>query len=182
MTRRAEGIKSLERLRKSGLSGKFVRLAALVFVACCAVAQAAFTGSQISAWPGATELVQPAQLASSLKSVARDRPLIIQVGFRVLYVQAHIPGSEFIGPGSSPDAIRQLHRRVESLPRTQSIVLYCGCCPWDRCPNIKPAFAELHSMGFHNVKVLYVAQNFGKDWVDKGYPVDRSDQKAPGQR
>jgi hypothetical protein len=26
-------------------------------------------------------------------------------------------------------------------------------------------------MGFTNVKVLYIADNFGKDWVDKGYPV-----------
>jgi hypothetical protein len=25
-------------------------------------------------------------------------------------------------------------------------------------------------MGFSNVKVLYVANNFGTDWVDKGYP------------
>jgi hypothetical protein len=26
-------------------------------------------------------------------------------------------------------------------------------------------------MGFTNVKVLYIANNFGADWVEKGYPV-----------
>jgi hypothetical protein len=28
-------------------------------------------------------------------------------------------------------------------------------------------------MGFTNVKVLYIAQNFGADWVNKGYPVEQ---------
>jgi len=63
-----------------------------------------------------------------------------------------------------------LRKRVKSLPHTQAIVLYCGCCPWSHCPNIRPAFKELSAMGFSNVKVLYVANNFGTDWVDKGYP------------
>jgi hypothetical protein len=30
-------------------------------------------------------------------------------------------------------------------------------------------------MGFTNVKVLYLASNFGVDWVDKGYPVAKGD-------
>jgi hypothetical protein len=28
-------------------------------------------------------------------------------------------------------------------------------------------------MGFTNVKVLYLTDNFGTDWADKGYPVER---------
>ena len=28
-------------------------------------------------------------------------------------------------------------------------------------------------MGFTNVKVLYLADNLGANWVDKGYPVER---------
>lgn len=127
-----------------------------------------------SATPG-PEPIQPEDLVSVLKSSKVPKPLIIQVGFRVLYVQAHIPGSEYIGPASSPDSIRQLRKRVESLPRTQSIVLYCGCCPWNKCPNVNPASKELHSMGFKNVKILYIANNFGADWVDKGYPVAKGE-------
>ena len=126
--------------------------------------------------PAASDLIQPEQLANAVKSAAAVKPIIIQVGFRILFTQAHIPGSEFIGPGNSPDAIRQLRRRVETLPRLQSIVIYCGCCPWSDCPNVNPAYRELRFMGFRNVKILYIANNFGKDWVEKGYPVEKGAQ------
>ena len=121
--------------------------------------------------PNGSDLIQPEELVNVLRSLKSAKPLIMQVGFHVLYAQAHIPGSEYIGPSSSPEGIGQLRKRVESLPRTQFIVLYCGCCPWSKCPNVTPAYKELRSMGFKNVKVLYIASNFGADWVDKGYPV-----------
>jgi rhodanese-related sulfurtransferase len=35
-----------------------------------------------------------------------------------------------------------------------------------------PAFRRLREMGFTNVKALYLANNLGTDWVDKGYPVE----------
>lgn len=124
---------------------------------------------------GGPQLIKPEDLVNSLKSAKGSNPLIIQVGFRVLYVQAHVPGSEYIGPASSAEGIRQLRKRVEALPRTQSIVLYCGCCPWDKCPNVNPAYKELRAMGFTSVRVLYIADNFGKDWVDKGYPVAKGE-------
>lgn len=118
-------------------------------------------------------LIQPAELVSILKATTGPRPLVIQVGFRVLYLQAHIPGSEYIGPASSPEGMALLRKRVEALPRAQPIVIYCGCCPWVRCPTVNPAYDALRAMGFTNVKVLYIASNFGDDWVQKGYPVAR---------
>lgn len=119
--------------------------------------------------------IRPEELVSILKSPNGPKPLIIQVGFRVLYSQAHIPGSEYIGPASSVDGLRKLRQRVEALPRTQFIVLYCGCCPWNQCPNTEPSYKQLRDMGFKDVKVLYIAHNFGKDWVEKGYPVARGE-------
>ena len=121
------------------------------------------------------QLIQPEELVNALKSTNGPKPLIIQVGFHVLYLQAHIPGSEYIGPASSADGVGRLRKRVESLPRTQSILLYCGCCPWSRCPTINPAYKELRAMGFKNVKVLYIAHDFGTDWVEKGYPVAKGE-------
>jgi thiosulfate/3-mercaptopyruvate sulfurtransferase len=117
------------------------------------------------------QLIQPEELAKIVRSSKGDRPLILQVGFHVLYQQAHIPQAEYIDPASGAEGLRQLRQRVAALPHSQSIVLYCGCCPWSKCPNISPAYGELHAMGFTNVKVLFIADNFGKDWVDKGYPV-----------
>jgi rhodanese-related sulfurtransferase len=92
------------------------------------------------------------------------------VGPRLLYQQAHITGAEYVGATSSPDGIQALRDRVKSVPKGKQIVLYCGCCPWSHCPNIRPAYAELVKLGYKNVKALYIANNFGTDWVNKGYP------------
>jgi thiosulfate/3-mercaptopyruvate sulfurtransferase len=115
------------------------------------------------------------ELLKSLQPPEKDKPLIIQVGSHVLYSQAHIPGSEYIGPASSDAGIQRLRKRVESLPRTKLIVLYCGCCPWNHCPNVKPAYEALEALGFRNIKVLFIANNFGADWVDRGYPTAKGD-------
>jgi rhodanese-related sulfurtransferase len=118
-------------------------------------------------------LLQPEALRLMLQAPQADRPLVLQVGSHVLYAEAHIPGSEYTGPGSQPAGIQQLQNRVNTLSRSKLIVLYCGCCPWNRCPNIGPAFAKLSQMGFTNVKVLYLADNFGADWAGKGFPVEK---------
>jgi rhodanese-related sulfurtransferase len=122
-----------------------------------------------------SELINPEELVKILQSPKGEKPLIIHVGSHVLYEQAHIPGSEYIGPGSSEIGIQQLRKRVEALPRRKFIVIYCGCCPWSHCPTVKPADDALHSMGFTNVKVLYIPDNFGANWVDKGYPIAKGE-------
>ena len=123
----------------------------------------------------AARLINPDDLVTILQSGKSEKPLMIQVGSHVLYSQAHIPGSEYIGPASSKSGLAPLRKRVESLPRNKFIVLYCGCCPWSHCPNVKPADDALHAMGFTNVKLLYISNNFGSDWVEKGYPVAKGD-------
>ena len=122
-----------------------------------------------------SQLINPDELVTLLQSSKGEKPLMIQVGSHVLYSEAHIPGSEYIGPASSESGLQQLRKRVESLPRSKFIVLYCGCCPWNHCPNVKPADDALHALGFTKVKVLYIASNFGADWVDKGYPVAKGE-------
>jgi len=122
-----------------------------------------------------SRLINPADLVKALQSSGGDEPLMVQVGSHVLYSQAHIPGSEYIGPAGSASGLEQLRKRVASLPKNKYIVLYCGCCPWEHCPNVKPADDALHALGFTNVKVLYIANNFGTDWVDKGYPIAKGD-------
>ncbi len=122
----------------------------------------------------ASALIQPADLAARLGS-ASSQPVILQVGFSVLYAEAHIPKAQYAGPTSKEEGIENLNRHVGQLSRDQLVVVYCGCCPWIRCPNIAAAYLRLRALGFTNVKALYLAHNFGEDWVDKGFPVERGD-------
>jgi rhodanese-related sulfurtransferase len=114
------------------------------------------------------DLVQPEQVSKDVRT-----PLLIHVGFPVLYRATHITGSVFAGPGSKEEGIADLKKAVAGQPHTREILLYCGCCPFDKCPNIRPAFAALHEMGFTHVKVMVVPTNLKTDWIDKGYPTDK---------
>jgi thiosulfate/3-mercaptopyruvate sulfurtransferase len=121
----------------------------------------------------AAQLIQPEELNHLLYATGANKPLVLQVGSHMLFAQAHITGSEYAGAGAQAEGLNQLRTRVALLNRKTFIVLYCGCCPWSRCPNVAPAFKLLRDLGFTNVKVLYMANNLGSDWVDKGYPVER---------
>jgi thiosulfate/3-mercaptopyruvate sulfurtransferase len=113
--------------------------------------------------------VQPAELATRLG--AGEKPLLVHVGFKKLYQQAHIPGSEFFGPGSDPQVLAKLRERLAELPRTSEVIIYCGCCPLEHCPNVEPAYAAVRELGFSNATVLYIPKDLGADWVAHGYPV-----------
>ena len=149
-------------------------VAALILSCTFALAADAHPGNASASIP-TDALIQPEELARSVQSEKSTKPLILQVGSNVLFAQAHIPGSEYAGAASTESGRQQLHTRVERLPRNKFIVLYCGCCPWNHCPNVNPAYQELRAMGFTKVKVLYIANNFGADWVDKGYPVAKGE-------
>ena len=115
------------------------------------------------------------ELLGVLRSPQQAKPLVFHVGPHILYQQAHIPGAEYMGQGSTPQGLDILRKRVAALPKKTAIVLYCGCCPWSHCPNVNPAYDALKELGFTNVKVLYIPNNFGADWVDKKYPVASGD-------
>lgn len=118
-------------------------------------------------------LMQAADLVHVLRS-GKQQPLILQVGSRMFFAEAHIKGSQYAGAGSQPAGLQLLESTVAKQPKDRLIVLYCGCCPWNHCPNVGPAFERLRDLGFSHVKVLYLPNNLGDDWVAKGYPTDRS--------
>ena len=148
-----------------------MRLAALILAALMLAppGAGAAPGDALSL-PAAVQM-QPAELAAMVK--AGNAPLILQVGFNVQYQQAHIPNAKYAGPGNNDKGLLNLKSHVEALPRDTPLVVYCGCCPWDKCPNVAAAYKQLAALGFTRVKVLHIPDNFGADWVDKGYPVTR---------
>ena len=144
-----------------------VLLAFLLVISVCVVAQQPKPAELYPEIPR----ISVADLAGALNG--KDAPLVLQVGMARLYRYAHIRGSEYAGPAAEPEGLAALRKRVQSLPKSASIVIYCGCCPWEHCPNIKPAYDELHKMGFTNVKALFLPNNFKSDWEDKGYPTEK---------
>jgi rhodanese-related sulfurtransferase len=114
-------------------------------------------------------LIQPVVLADILKK--GNPPPLLQVGFSVMYSEAHIPGSIYAGPAGTEAGIEKLKAVVRNFDKSKPVVIYCGCCPWVRCPNVAGAYRTLMGLGFTQVQVLYIADNFGADWADKGYPV-----------
>lgn len=117
----------------------------------------------------AKELMAPTALAEELRGGAA-KPVVIAVVFPAMYRQRHIAGALFAGPGRDAAGIDALKAAVKSLAKDTAIVLYCGCCPMVRCPNIRPAYRALKDLGYTNVRVLDIETNFHDSWSSKGYP------------
>jgi hypothetical protein len=77
-----------------------------------------------------------------------------------------------IGPAGSPKNLDKLKEELAKLPKNKEIVIYCGCCPFQRCPNARPAFELVKQMKFTNAKLLKLPTNLNDDWISKGYPME----------
>ena len=116
------------------------------------------------------EVMEPAALAKELQS-ARP-PVVLCTAFTVLYKTRHILHAIEAGPGSKATGIELLKKNVANLSKDADIVIYCGCCPMDKCPNIRPAYRTLKEMGFTHIRVLSIPANMAADWYSKGYPAE----------
>lgn len=111
--------------------------------------------------------MEPATLAQTM-AAKKNMPLIISMGPGAL-----IPGSVDIGPGNEAENIAELKTLLASKKKSEKVVVYCGCCPFDRCPNVRPAIAALKEAGFTNYSLLNLKTNLKTDWIDKGYPTTK---------
>ena len=141
-------------------------------------AQAGATTTQVARstvpWTPA-ETVSPAGLVSEIARASKaDKPVVVCTAPAFLYRNGHVPGASLHGPASTQQGLGDLRKWAQGLVRSTDLVVYCGCCPLDQCPNLSPAFKALRGMGFTRVRVLVLPNNFGIDWVEKGYPVEKS--------
>ena len=112
------------------------------------------------------QLLAPADLAKVLNNPKAPQPIIYSIG-----MQAIVKGSIDIGPAMRAENLNTLKQKLGKLAKNSQIVVYCGCCPFSRCPNVRPAMELLKSMQFTNYKLLNLPQNVKVDWIDKGYPM-----------
>jgi len=113
------------------------------------------------------QLKDPAVLAAAIADPKAPRPLIFNIG----PVQ-QIKGAIAIGPATKPDNLEKLKQQLAKLPKDKEVIIYCGCCPYSRCPNVRPAFELLQKLKFKNAKLLNLPSNLNDDWISKGYPLE----------
>ena len=113
------------------------------------------------------QLKDPAVLAATLADSKAPKPVIFNIG----PVQ-QIKGAIAIGPTNVQDNLEKLKRQLALLPKDKEVIIYCGCCPFRRCPNVRPAFELLQKMKFKNAKLLNLPNNLKIDWINKGYPLE----------
>ncbi|KMQ61624.1 hypothetical protein ACM46_16675 [Chryseobacterium angstadtii] len=113
------------------------------------------------------QLMDPALLASKITANKTKDIVIISVG-----PEAIIKGSVDIGSTREPENLEKLRNYLKNIPKGKEVIIYCGCCPFVKCPNIRPAFNLLMEMGFKNAKLLNLPKNIKADWLDKDYPTN----------
>ncbi len=93
-----------------------------------------------------SELLEPAFLAANLKQAPAKWPLVLNIG-----AVEDIKGAKHIGAVSEDKNIKALKSSVAALSKNTMVIIYCGCCPFTKCPNIKPAFLNLKKWGLQTL-------------------------------
>lgn len=147
------------------IKSKTVKTLKLFFFAFVIVSCTSFSKqTNIDPW-NANQLLAPAELAKTMNDNLLPQPIIICVGPGAL-----IKNSINIGSTHDEQNLQKLKEKLALFPKNANIVIYCGCCPFEHCPNIRPAFKLLNDMHFTDQKLLNLEHNLKVDWIDKGYP------------
>lgn len=117
------------------------------------------------------QVVTSAALAKELGEA--PPPKVVHVGPPQLFRSERVPGAVHTGEGGVAEGLAALERWLAPLERDARVVLYCGCCPYRNCPNIRPAFHKAVALGFTRVRVLDLPTRFKEDWTAHGLPVER---------
>jgi hypothetical protein len=112
------------------------------------------------------DLIEPSTLAAIISNPKAKQAMVYNIG-----VVENIKGAKNFGAASEKENLEKFKTTLAGLPKTSFLVVYCGCCPFERCPNIRPAFNLMKSMGFVNGKLLNLPTNLKQNWIDKGYPL-----------
>lgn len=113
-------------------------------------------------------LIQPQELANLIVNPKAVKPVIFNVGN-----VDQIKGAINIGALNTDEGMKKFKFEVSKVTKDKQIVVYCGCCSSDNCPNIRPAINYLIDNGYKNSKVLNIPVGIKEDWVQKGFPVEK---------
>lgn len=115
----------------------------------------------------AEQLMQPAKLNELYSKPLSAQPLILNMG-----VERNIKNAVEVGIVSSPSKYQKLVEAMKNTPKDRDVVVYCGCCKLEDCPNIPVALEKLSALGYKKVKVLNLVTGLNEDWIDQKYPMN----------
>ena len=115
----------------------------------------------------AGNLMEPEVLAGILNNPKSAKPVIFNIG-----PLADIKGAINIGSTANAAGLEKFGKALASVPKDKIVVIYCGCCPFRNCPNIRPAFKMMKDKGYKNPRLLNLSQNLKVDWIQYGYPMN----------
>lgn len=133
----------------------------LLLPACCL----SCTAQQKDPWTKA-QLIEPAVLAAQLNLPVAQKPVVLDIG-----PAGTIKGALEVGPAEENKNLDKMKALLKGVPKDKEVVIYCGCCPFAKCPNVRPAFNTLLKLGYTHPRLLNLSQNLKADWIDKGYPL-----------
>lgn len=119
-------------------------------------------------------MMKPADLAKRLNDVKSGKISVLYVGPEILFEHGHVPGALRLPEAGTDAGYQALVKAIAKTPKDVELVVYCGCCPYRSCPNVRPANEALHASGRKNFHLLDLPTNYKTDWKDKGYPSERS--------
>ncbi|WMJ72333.1 hypothetical protein RCC89_04035 [Cytophagaceae bacterium ABcell3] len=142
-----------------------IKTAAFKYIVFCVlfITAAAFTFDK--PWKE-SQLIEPKALADILEGPKSKHPVILNMG-----TMPPIKSAQMVGIGSTTHGMNKLKEVAATLDKKSEVVVYCGCCTMDNCPNVKPAMDYLTAQGFKNAKILNIKTDLNVDWTNKGYPM-----------
>lgn len=112
------------------------------------------------------QLMPTKDLADRINS-KKDVPVVLNIG-----PMENIKNAIAIGSMNSIFAKDKIQSALANFDKNKEVVVYCGCCSYGSCPNIRPAYEKVQELGYKKVKVLEIPEGIKPDWVAKGYPME----------
>lgn len=114
------------------------------------------------------QLISAEELAKKINDPNAVKPVVFNVG-PVDQIKTAIK----VGAVSTDEGYAKFKTEVAKVAKDKEVVVYCGCCSSQNCPNIRPAIKYLTDNGYKKAKVLDIPVGIKEDWVQKGYPVEK---------
>jgi thiosulfate/3-mercaptopyruvate sulfurtransferase len=146
---------------------------AAVMVACDKGNSTGEQAAPLETPPPLGPMISPAELAKRLDEVKSGRVAVLYVGPDMLFDQARVPGARRLPEAGTDAGYQALVAQIAATPKDTEIVVYCGCCPYRSCQNVRPASKAIRASGRTNAKYLDIPTNFRTDWIKPGFPVER---------